>query len=75
MTTTTVKKKRKPRVLTDTSNMGRPKVDPIRKKQIRFARIEDELLKLTEELCNEEDKEKILAVLEKLKEPGKRKCS
>lgn len=54
---------------------GRPTKDKIRNKQIRYGKIQDELLKLAQEINNQEDKEKVLSLLEELKKPSRKKCS
>lgn len=53
--------------------MGRPRKPEYRSKQFRMAAIEDELLKVIQELENARDKEKIVGFLESLKEKANKK--
>lgn len=50
-------------------------LDPIRKKQIRLGVLEDTLLDTLSRFNDEEDKQMILEIIEKLKQPKRKRCS
>lgn len=53
--------------------MGRPRLDPIRKKQVRYGTIEDTFKEVINSLKEKEDREKIEKALMKIK--GNRRIS